>query len=379
MEYSLFGYGSMIRDSVRMGAYARALERAVKPGAVVLDLGTGTGILALLAARAGAEKVIAVDPSELIEVARETARANGLADRIEFRQGNSTQLDLAERPDIVVSDLHGMLPLFGDHIPSIVDARTRLLASGGALIPSRDTLWAYPVESPTRYAERVEFWSSGPFGLDLSPARSLAANSWWRADAGDKALANAELLATFDYKRIDSPNLAASAAWVSERDGTFNGFSVWFDSILYDDIGFTNAPGRPETIYGQGFFPLDRPIEIRAGDSLALDFAATLVGGEYIFRWVTNVTRSGRVPATFTQSTLHSFPLSPAQLARLDEQHKPVLTQGGEAVSYLLENADGDHTIRELGERLHDRFPSLFRSRVDAVRFATEQSLKYCR
>jgi protein arginine N-methyltransferase 1 len=84
--YSIADYGAMIADHGRMDAFVRALGRAVKPGAVVVDIGTGTGIFALLACRFGARRVYAIEPSDAIQVAREIAAANGCADRIEFIQ-----------------------------------------------------------------------------------------------------------------------------------------------------------------------------------------------------------------------------------------------------------------------------------------------------
>ena len=134
--YSLNGYGDMITDTVRMDAYVRALQRAVKPGAVVLDIGTGTGIFALLAARMGARRVYAIEPSDAINVAREIARANGCADSIEFIQALSTEVEPAERADVLVSDLRGVLPFCGGHFAAIADARRRWLAPGATLIPS---------------------------------------------------------------------------------------------------------------------------------------------------------------------------------------------------------------------------------------------------
>src|SRR5215216_64702 len=82
--YSIFSYGKMIADNGRMSAYVEALRRAVTPHSVVLDIGTGIGIFAILAARFGAKKVYAVDPSEAIELAKKIAATNGLSDRIEF-------------------------------------------------------------------------------------------------------------------------------------------------------------------------------------------------------------------------------------------------------------------------------------------------------
>mgnify|MGYP001184895145 CR=1 FL=1 len=73
----------MIADRVRMDAYVRALRQAVVPGSVVIDIGTGTGIFAMLACQFGARRVYAIEPDDAIQVAREIAAANGFADRID--------------------------------------------------------------------------------------------------------------------------------------------------------------------------------------------------------------------------------------------------------------------------------------------------------
>ena len=149
--YSLESYGNMIADSVRMDAYARALRLAVKPGSVVLDIGAGTGIFALLACQFGARRVYAIEPSDTIQAAREIAAANGFAERIEFFQEMSTAITLPEPADVIVSDLRGVLPFYQHHLPAIADARRRLLAPGGVLIPRSDTLWLACVEAEDLY------------------------------------------------------------------------------------------------------------------------------------------------------------------------------------------------------------------------------------
>src|SRR5215213_6400273 len=125
-SYSVSGYAAMIADAPRMDGYAAALEATVRPGSVVLDIGAGTGIMALLACRLGARRVYAVDPGDAIHLARAAARAAGFADRIEFIQGLSTDVELPEPADVMVSDLRGVLPLFERHLPSVIDARERL-------------------------------------------------------------------------------------------------------------------------------------------------------------------------------------------------------------------------------------------------------------
>ena len=105
--YSISNYGAMIADRVRVRAYAEALRQAITRDSVVLDLGTGTGIFALLACRFGARRVYAIEPSDAVQVAREIAAANGFAGRIEFWQALSTDVTLPERADVIVSDIGG--------------------------------------------------------------------------------------------------------------------------------------------------------------------------------------------------------------------------------------------------------------------------------
>src|SRR5712691_7013924 len=157
--YDLLAYGAMIADEQRTDAYARALEARVTDGAVVADLGTGSGIMALIACRAGARRVYAIEPDDVIQVAREAAAANGFADRIHFIQATSTGLDLPEPVDGIVSDLRGALPFFGGGIAAVIDARNRWLTRGrGWLIAERDTLWASLVASPRLRSRCVTSW-----------------------------------------------------------------------------------------------------------------------------------------------------------------------------------------------------------------------------
>src|SRR5690348_3033862 len=167
--YSLNFYGQMLADASRMDAYARALRQTIRPDSVVMDLGCGPGVFALLACKLGARRVYAVEPNNVIGLAREAAAANGFADRIEFFEELSTEISLPEPATIIVSDLRGVLPLFQQHIPAIIDARKRLLARDGILISRRDVLWAAVVEAPEQYEELIAPWQN-QFELDLSGA-----------------------------------------------------------------------------------------------------------------------------------------------------------------------------------------------------------------
>ena len=82
--YSPSAYGKMIADEARLNAYVSAMRQAIKPGSVVVDLGSGPGVFALLAVEMGARRVFAIEPDNIIQVGRDAARERGVSDRIEF-------------------------------------------------------------------------------------------------------------------------------------------------------------------------------------------------------------------------------------------------------------------------------------------------------
>ena len=312
--YSLHFYGQMLADAPRMDAYAAALRHTVNRDSVVMDLGCGPGVFALLACKLGARRVYAVEPDSVIGLAREAAVANGFVDRMVFFEKLSTEIALPEPATIIVSDLRGVLPWFEQNISSIIDARKRLLAPRGVLIPRRDILWAAVVEAPEQYAELVRPWQN-QFDLDLSAGTRFITNNWRKSHIKpEQFLAEPVCWNTIDYHEVESRDVRAEIFWRAARNGTAHGFAVWFDSELVDDIGFSNHPSAPRMIYGQGFFPFSQPVQVAENDRIELRLAADFVQDNYVWRWDTNFIDQDRVKASFKQSTFYGVPLSTAQL-----------------------------------------------------------------
>lgn len=132
---------SMLNDDARNAAYDAAIARAVRPGDVVLDIGTGAGLLAMMAARAGAAHVYTCECVPLIaEKAREVIAANGLCDRITVLSKWSHQLkvgeDLPQRADVLVSEIVDNL-LIGEGIIATLDhALSHLVKRDALVIPA---------------------------------------------------------------------------------------------------------------------------------------------------------------------------------------------------------------------------------------------------
>lgn len=373
----------MMADSVRMDAYERALRRVVRPGSVVVDIGTGTGILALLACSLGARRVYAIEPDNAIGVAQEAARAGGYADRIRFIQERSTDVCLPERADVVVSDLRGVLPLFQQHIPAVIDARRRFLLPGGALVPLSDALYAAVVEAPELYQSVVSPWTDNPCGIDMSAGLRVAVNNWRKGRVRpEQMLVPPRRWATLDYSAIEDCNVSAQTNWTAERAGVAHGIAVWFDSVLAEDVGFSNAPDAPELIYGSAFFPLTRPVELASGDALTVRLHANLVGGDYVWRWESHAAGRGEpshVRADFRQSSFHGVPLSPALLRKRAAAYAPALGEEGRIDHFALSLMGGESTVEEIARRLVERFPSRFMNPHEALTRVGELSQKYSR
>lgn len=382
-HYSLTGYGSMIADAIRLPAYRRALEQAVRPGDIVADLGTGTGVMALLACRAGAGHVYAIEPNAAIEAAREVAAANGLADRITFLPGLSTALTPPQRCQVIVSDLRGCVPLYERHIPVLADARARWLAPGGRLIPRRDFVHAALVENAAVYDDYSEPWQrlGRDLGLDLGAVRRRTVNTLGKCRlAREHLLGPARPWAELDYRTITDPHVAGRLALPVARPGIAHGFALWFDAELGDGIGYSNAPGEPELVYGQYFFPFEEPLPVRDGGTVTVDLAARLVGGDYVWRWDTAwapAGADGEAPPRFRQSTFLGELFSPDGLRHRDADHRPKLNADGLVEQALLAGMTGEATLAELAARLAAQHPARFPDATQALEFVRETAARF--
>ncbi|MBT8200734.1 MAG: 50S ribosomal protein L11 methyltransferase [Acidimicrobiia bacterium] len=319
-EYSVYHFGDMLADPGRVDAYLQALRQAMRPGSIVLDLGTGTGFFALKACDFGASKVYAIDPNSSIELARELAAANGRAEQIEFIQAMSTDVELPEQVDLIISDLRGITPLYGRHIDSISDARDRFLSEGGTLIPLRDELWCAPVRTQAGL-EAYSVWTSEFHGLDMSAGSKYARNVWNapRIQSSD-LMAMPRRWSVLNYETISDVNVSGSVSWSGEDAFAADGLCLWFEAILSENASFTSGPTRPggptrtANTYRRAFYPFLESVQVEPGDELSVSIRGQRtdgLGGDYSWRWTTTLSdRAGIVKAAFDQSTLLSMPIS---------------------------------------------------------------------
>lgn len=381
--YSLSGYGQMIADRVRMDAYAQALRSAIRPESVVLEIGAGPGVLSVLACQLGARRVFAIESQSIIQVAREVAATNKCADRIEFFEAMSTEVELPVRADVIVSDLRGILPLFEQHIPSIVDARRRFLAPGGLLIPRLDKIWAAVLEAPKTYGEIVGAWECNSLKQDLQPARRRAVNDVRKMRASpDQLLTEPKLWAALDYTIIENPDVQGRLDWTVQRAGTGHGLLVWFETDLADGVRFSNAPGEAESIYGAFLFPWIHPVPLVPGQVVSAEVEAKLMEDDYVWRWNTHIqppNPSHDSPLCFKQSQLQGATLSIAALHKQASDHVPHLSAEGLLHRRTLELMDGETPLEKIARRMAAEFPDRFARWQEALSYAGAVSQRFSR
>ena len=339
MTYTVNDYIDMIGDPHRTGAYARALQKMVTAESVVLDLGAGFGFFAVLAAKLGARRAYAIEVNDAIGLGPALARANGVADRVTFFHGDSRQVELPERANLLVEAVRGTLPLHAERIRLLCDARERLLTADARLVACRDHIWAAPTRHGASVQRSVETTGADTYGVDVRAQRGhVLDDARRRRPAPDELLLPGAPLGTLDLWSVTDPNFEGTAHWTSPAPLTADGFALWFDAELGEGERFSSRPGSEQTIHGCLYLPLRQPLAVPAGADLALRFWGVQVSREYTWVWECAVTEGDeRVTRTPRQSAFGGVTLTPARLARMSELHEPTLGLHGQRLRAAIE------------------------------------------
>lgn len=340
-------HGQFIADASMMSAYREAIERAVRPGDLVLDAGAGTGVLGYAACASGARHVIAVERSEILEVARDVGRVNGLADRVTYVNRSTHELDVAERADV---GIFSMLARFGVEdgiLPTMLDARQRLLKPGATLIPASVELFLAPVEKPEWYAEHVSCWDVPRDGFSMGAARHDAVNStasdWVRPESiiGDVVHAH-----TIAFDAVTSADLHCQASSRIRRPGVVHALAGWARWTFAPGVVRDKGPhGNPP--WTSLLFPLAQPVPVRAADLVNADVWMDQVDDvRQTWAWRVRVVSEGVVTADYQQGQSHV----PNRVAAGAGLRAHVDRQTAAVAASVLARFDGRQTMRTIAD-----------------------------
>jgi SAM-dependent methyltransferase len=363
-----------LADEVRLSAYERAINATVKRGDVVLDLGSGTGILGLFACRAGAAQVYSIEVGSIIGLAREICRVNGFRDRVTYLRGWSTELELPRKVDVVIADQIGNLGLNVGLVQFFKDARERFLKPGGKLIPACVDLFVAPMECPELF-EHVEFWSNPKSGFNLEPVHLIAMNSVQLSEfRHGQVLGAPVLLTTVNLSGPEKDGVHADLAFTIERDAVLHGFGSWFSAQLSQDVTITNSPLDANPMRRRHLFlPVPQPVRVSKNDRVEVTIRNR--HRESLITWSVRV----RGEAAQKQSTWNGMFLSKEDIQRTLPGFVPRLSPRGFARLSVLTLCDGERPLSEIEQEVLRRHPHLFKSSTEAATFVAEVVTCYTR
>jgi len=304
-EYAyLYHQMDMLEDAHRTGTYFNAIvsNPSCFEGKVVLDVGAGSGILSIFAARAGAKIVYAVEATDMAVRAKKIVEANKLGEKIKVLQGTLETITLPCKVDVIVSEWMGYFLLRESMLDSVLIARDKHLKPGGSMFPSHATLYLSPLTQTKMLGSKMTQWEGemqhwATFSQDM--------NSWYEADFScvreefireqrqyylqtgtfvnmtpkqligpAKPLLEIDLL-TVSLEDLRAPAEPQTCTMRITRDGVVEGFCGYFDAFFRgspsspaeQETTLTTAPATgTSTHWGQQAFGFYPPLHAKRGD-----------------------------------------------------------------------------------------------------------------
>ena len=367
-----------LADNARLTAFKAAIDSVVRPGHIVLDLASGTGIMGLLACAAGASRVYSIEMEGVIAVARELAYSNGFGERVIFIKEFSSHVDLPEKVDVVVADQIGNFGFNAGIIQYFADARQRFLKPEGVTIPLSMNLILAPVDAPDLFG-RVDFWGNSPAGFDFGSVRPLAANTGYQVNLSPSSICgDAVIIANIDLNHATTAPFHGEATAVIRRPGTLHGLGGWFTAELAPGISMTNSPLAPDQIQRrQIYFPIERALQVAEGDLVRVRMMVR--ASDSLVNWNVEVLRgdTGVKKDSFRHSTWKGMLLPAEDFRHTQPGYKPKLTPRGEGRRTVVNLCDGVRTLTEIEDEVFRVHSNLFRSRDEAAVFVAEVVTRY--
>jgi protein arginine N-methyltransferase 1 len=166
---------------------------------------------------------------------------------------------------------------------------------------------------------------------------------------------------------------------IATRPGTAHGLQLWFEAELADGIGFSTAPGEPEQIYGQNFFPLTRPVQLAPGDCVEVRVTARLIEGSYVWGWNSSIRRAGasHPEEPFCQSSFGAKVMSLDSLRLRASDYVPPARNEHQVDRFCLSLIDGKLTLAEIAAAAQSEFPGQFANGAKALNHVVKLTNRY--
>lgn len=279
----------MLRDRPRTAAYQKFIQQNshLFKDKIILDVGSGTGILSLFAASAGAKQVYAVEASAIADISQSIIEENKMEEKVKVIKGKIEDIALpVEKVDVIISEWMGFYLLHESMLDSVIYARDKFLASDGHMVPSDAVLYMTPVNMSSYVSENILFWDN-VFGYDFSPVKyAVLGNKMMEPTITciemSQCVAEPEIFYEFDLKTVtigDIQNISQTLTFTLTKPGLVHGFASWFDVEFKGPIAKTpsqstkivtlsTSPSARETHWKQTIIFLPASLTLEEGDQI---------------------------------------------------------------------------------------------------------------
>lgn len=280
-SYAHFGiHEEMLKDEVRTNSYRNAIEQNAHlfKDKVVLDVGCGTGILCMFAARAGAKLVIGVDMSNIIDQAKVIVKDNGFEDKITLIKGKMEDIKLpVDKVDIIISEWMGYCLLYESMLNTVLVARDKYLVPNGLIFPDKATMYLSGIEDSEYKQEKIGFWDN-VYGFKMSHIKELALKEPLVDIVNEDAVVSTACpIRHIDINTVTIDDLSFSVPFKFHalRDDYIHAFLCHFSidfTACHKPVHFSTGPEAKYTHWKQTIFYLHDQVAVKEGEEMSGQF-----------------------------------------------------------------------------------------------------------
>ena len=237
-----------------------------------MDIGCGTGVLSIFAARAGAKKVHAIENAEIANFAKEIIRQNGLSKIITVHKGKVEEVSIPEKVDIIISEWMGYFLLYESMLDSVLFARDKYLKPNGKMFPNRGQIFVAAIEDEKFKDSKVGFWKD-VYGIDMSCMATTVLREPLIDVLDSRAINSSSCkIVDFDFDHMKKSDVEFSTTYsiTFQRNDKVHGLVAWFDTLFSNmkhTINLSTSPYEKPTHWKQTTFYIDKALNVKKSDT----------------------------------------------------------------------------------------------------------------
>ena len=274
---SYYIHEQMLKDKIRTGTYQDAIKNNpdVFKDKIVLDIGSGTGILSIFAAKAGAKHVYGIEFADIADYANEIIKINKLSDKITIIKSKVEDVKLpVEKVDIIISEWMGYFLLYESMLDTVLFARDKWLKKDGYMLPDHATITLAGIEDTDYKASKVNFWEN-VYDVDMSCFKNAVIGEPL-VDVCPQKLINSSSCRILDIdlytvKKEDLDFASKYELTFTTNNDRFSGLVAWFDTgftKLTNKYNLTTSPYHKSTHWSQTVFYTKNDLKVNKGDKV---------------------------------------------------------------------------------------------------------------